>query len=288
MNALVLELFGSPQALPDLPVMKSIRGVGTSDNPGCAAILETRFDYRNTFYHQEPRLDVSKPPPETGTCDFVICSDVLEHVSPPVGPSFSNLRALLKPHGFLAMTVPYSLEESTREHFPEIHEFSLVTAGERLALVNRTRGGEWQVFDNLVFHGGRGATLEMRLFSERDLRRHLADAGFSRVEFAVEEYPPFGIVHRGPWGLPLIAGNDPFRLSRAAVTELIERYAGLQAECAERTDWALQLDREAKVQSAEMARLAEELNSARFRNASWEASRWIHLGRALGLGPKVR
>ena len=49
---------------------------------------------------------------------------------------------------------------------------------EAVVLRNRTREGVIQEFRNLVFHGGRGTTLEMRAFGEEDLLRHLRGAGF--------------------------------------------------------------------------------------------------------------
>ena len=46
-------------------------------------------------------------------------------------------------------------------------------------LVNRTRTGELQVFRDLVFHGGEGATLELRVFCFDDLLARIAAAGFA-------------------------------------------------------------------------------------------------------------
>jgi hypothetical protein len=262
-----------------------------------------------------------------------------------VEQSLANACALLKPHGFLAMSVPFSPAGTTREHFAELHESGLARVGGSLALVNRTRTGEWHVFDNLVFHGGPGNALELRLFGEADLRRNLADAGFPRVEFAIAEYPPFGIAHRELWSLPLIAAKQPFHLSRDGMAELVRQYLilkypkedrgaklerlkleaelkrlqgefaertrwaldldaevkrrdtdallweaerkRLQDEVAARTRWALEVDAELKRRAEETARLYDQLNQEKFRGSQWEASRWTHLGRALGLGPKA-
>jgi len=281
--------------------MKSIRALGMADQMECSSLLESRFDYRNTFYHEPPRFDVTEPPQERGIFDFILAGDIFEHVAPPVEQSLENVRALLKPHGFLAMTVPYQPAETTREHFPELHEFSLVSTGGRLALVNRTPAGEWQVFDQLVFHGGHGSTLEVRVFGEADLRAKLAAAGFGRVEFATAEYPQFGIAHCESWSLPVIAAKEPFHLSRDGMAELMRQHVflkdlngkleaelkRLEGEFEDRTRWATELDAEVKRRAAETARLYDELNQERFRIASWEASRWTHLGRALGLGPKL-
>jgi SAM-dependent methyltransferase len=297
LHALSMEIFGIPLALSRFPPMKSIRGLGMADQLECAALLESRFDYRNTYYHDAPRFDISEPPAERGIFDFILAGDIFEHVLPPARQSLANACALLKPHGFLAMTVPYSPQGTTREHFPELHESGLATVGGRLALVNRTRAGEWQVFDNLVFHGGHGSTLELRLFSERDLREELAAAGFADVRFAADPYPPFGIVHRESWSLPVIAAKEPFRLSRGGVADLARQLVHkleleaelvrLQGEFEERTRWAMELDAELRRRAAEAPGLYENLNQARFRVALLEASRWTRLGRALGLGPKL-
>jgi hypothetical protein len=91
-------------------------------------------------------------------------------------------------------------------------------------LVDRTRTGEWQVFENLVFHGRPDNALELHLFGEADLRKNLAAAGFKRAEFAAAEHPPFGIAHRELWSLPLIAAKEPFHLSREGMAQLMRRH----------------------------------------------------------------
>jgi SAM-dependent methyltransferase len=297
LHALRMEIFGIPLALSEFPEMKSIRGMGMADQMECASLLESRFDYRNTHYHSAPQFDISAPPAERGIFDFILAGDIFEHVLPPARQSLANACALLKPHGFLAMTVPYSPEGTTREHFPELHESGLATVGGRLALVNRTRTGEWQVFDDVVLHGGHGSTVELRLFAERDLRADLASAGFRDVRFASDAYPPFGIAYRESWSLPLIAAKEPFILSRDGVAELARQLVHqremeaelkrFQGEFEERTQWAMELNAELKRREAAAPGLYEDLNQARFRLAFWEASRWTRLGRALGFGPKL-
>ena len=101
------EIFGVELAIPDFPVLKGIRGFGMSDPPELAQRLAEKFEYTNTFYHQEPRLDVVDPSPEhlrehTGRYDFILSSEVLEHVSPPVERAFANLNRMLKPDGLVA------------------------------------------------------------------------------------------------------------------------------------------------------------------------------------------
>src|ERR1035437_7783872 len=60
-HLLSMELFGRSLILADFPRLKSVRGLGMSDKPCYASILQEKFDYRNTFYDQEPRFDFSQP-----------------------------------------------------------------------------------------------------------------------------------------------------------------------------------------------------------------------------------
>jgi SAM-dependent methyltransferase len=103
------EMLGRPIALPDLPVRKDIAGIGLSDAWAYALPLAEKFSYENTFYHTEPRLDIADiDPARAGRYDFIIASDVFEHVAPPVARAFANARRLLKPGGKLIFTVPFT------------------------------------------------------------------------------------------------------------------------------------------------------------------------------------
>ncbi len=158
---------------------KDIRGVGCSDW-GYAGLLAEKFDYVNAFYDHEPRLDLcnvdwSQWPPES--LDFITCTDVLEHVAPPVDKVFENVRRLLKPGGVAILTVPTSLQPTNREHFPDLHDWRIETEGQRRAVVNRRRDGRIERFDNPCFHGGEGLTLEFRQFSRQGLIDSVQQAG---------------------------------------------------------------------------------------------------------------
>jgi SAM-dependent methyltransferase len=167
-RALSLALFGESLAIPEFPKDKNILGLGMSDWEGYALPLAEKLGYTNTFYHENPRLDIMNLSgwPENNY-DFVISSDVFEHIPPPVSIAFENVCQLLKPGGVFIFTVPFTKTGITQEYFPELHDYRIVTTedGKRI-LVNCTRDGREQAFDNLVFHGGDGFTLEMRLFSE--------------------------------------------------------------------------------------------------------------------------
>jgi len=205
-HLLVRELFGREIALPDLPPHRDVCGIGLSDAPAYATPLAAKFDYTNTFFHTEPRLDIAAAPAAMdGRYDFLIASDVFEHVAPPVGRAFECARRILKPGGLFVFTVPFSLEADTQEHYPELGDFRVVEERGAWRLHNRTADGREQTFDHLVFHGGPGTTLEMRLFSRAALLREFDRAGFSDVRVAAEPCLPFGIVWPEPWSVPMVA-----------------------------------------------------------------------------------
>ena len=202
----VRELTAHDCALPDLPRAKEYRGLGLSDADAYALLFADKFDYVNTYFHAEPRLDIAHADvARYGGRDFIVASDVFEHVAPPVSRAFARARALLRDGGKLIFTVPFSLEPDTVEHFPDLHDWSIVESDGRWRLVNRTVDGRIATHENLVFHGGPGTTLEMRLFSQAALVREFERAGFSRVRFAAEACLPFGILWPVPWSVPMVA-----------------------------------------------------------------------------------
>ncbi|MEO7051003.1 MAG: methyltransferase domain-containing protein [Rhodanobacter sp.] len=153
---------------------------------GYAGRLARHLSYRNTFYHQKPRLDISHiDAAMESTLDFVIASDVFEHVEPPVSLAFENVRRLLKPDGVFIFSVPYTHpggeQHPTQEHFPQLHNYEIQRVDGRARMKNITRDGTVEYFDDLVFHGGPGSTLEMRLFSQWSVVRELECAGFHEV-----------------------------------------------------------------------------------------------------------
>jgi hypothetical protein len=81
----------------------------------------------------------------------------------------------------------------------------LVKRGGGTVLINTTDDGRRQEFRNLIFHGGPGATLEMRMASLDSLRREFAAAGFVPPSIYSEDVPAFGIQWSEPWSLPMAA-----------------------------------------------------------------------------------
>lgn len=187
---------------------KSLRGLGMSDWTGYADLLQSRLDYVNTFYHVEPRLNILDPEARfLGAYDFVISSDVFEHIAPPLDQAFQNLLALLKPGGTLLFSVPYTRAAVTAEHFPGLAEFVITDFLGTQILINRDGHGRYQVYDQLVFHGGDGQTLEMRVFCEQDLLDRLSRAGF--VQIVVHDQPILDIGYYWPELAPLNPADPP-------------------------------------------------------------------------------
>jgi SAM-dependent methyltransferase len=192
--------------LPEFPVLKSLRAIGMTDPPALAGRLAEKFDYTNTFYHQLPRFDITRPEErDLGRYDFILSSEVMEHVPPPVEVAFSNLYRLLKPDGLLLLTTPYDPGDRTIERFPDLHEYTVATLAGRAVLLNRRRDGSIEVFQDLIFHGGDGSTLEMRVFQEKSLLGMLRDAGFDDIHVGAENWPEWGVDHAQTWSLPIVA-----------------------------------------------------------------------------------
>jgi len=201
-------LFGRTIALPEMERRPDTKGLGLTDCEDYASRLAEKFTYVNTFYHQEPRLDISDPEISfdlLDSQDFIISSDVFEHVTNPVDISFRNAWRILRHGGVLVLTVPYGLQAETIEHFPDLYDFHLVQRNDTYVLKNTTRTGEVQEFDNLIFHGGPGATVEMRVFGESDLIERLSKAGFKDITVYREPDFEHGIWWPEPWSLPISA-----------------------------------------------------------------------------------
>lgn len=208
-HTLSIALFGKCLTLPEFPERKDILGKGMSDWDGYSIPLSQKLGYMNTFYHKKPRLDITNIS-EDDLCsiDFLISTDVFEHVVPPVSYAFENARKMLKPGGAFVFSVPYTLDGDTIEHFPNLFDYRLTRQKGRRVLLNRTRDGIEEVFSDLVFHGGEGETLEIRIFSESGLLKELNEAGFENVMIMNDSYFPYGIYWPYPGSLPIIAREE--------------------------------------------------------------------------------
>jgi SAM-dependent methyltransferase len=193
-------------AIPDWPANMAIKGVGLSDWHGYASRLPRKVDYINTYFHTEPYLDICRPPAEyTGAFDFVISTEVYEHVPPPVSRAFEATYKILKPGGAFIFTVPFTNQPDTLEHFPDLNRFEIVKIDDDFVMVNKKTDGTYELHTKLVFHGGPGTTLEMRVFSRNAVLKHLQAAGFKNFEVMDQPYLEMGIIHNHPWSLPIVA-----------------------------------------------------------------------------------
>lgn len=205
-HALSLALWGESLALPEFPARRELSGIGLTDWRGYARPLAAKLGYTNTFLDAEPRLDITQPDPALhGTLDFLLASDVFEHIPPPVERAFAGAYQLLKPGGALVLSVPFTPTGATTEHFPELFDFGMTAtpAGQRLD--NVTRDGRRQTFTGLRFHGGPGLALEMRVFSLPELLQQLDTAGFGEIRVCEEPCEKHGIVWLEGHSQPVVA-----------------------------------------------------------------------------------
>jgi SAM-dependent methyltransferase len=278
-----MEVLGKAVPLREFPVLKNRRGLGMTDDASYASLLAEKFDYTNTFYHCDPFFDITKAHPDLyGTYDFIISSDVFEHIAPPVERAMEEVYKLLKPEGALILSVPSSIDEETIEHYPDLHQYAVVELNGNPIIVNRKTDGSFQVHENPVFHGGGGTTLEMRLFSREDLAKKLRNAGFSEVIFLDDPVEQFGIAFEGPWTHPLIARpprSNPVKDFGQLPPAFRVGYESLLAH---------------QEASAEILRLRDRNDELELKVAHLErtisvaaGSKWLRLGRLLGRGPKL-
>ena len=206
-NQISIIVNGKSTILDKAPIRKDIIALGLSDLNHYAGRLANKYSYTNTFLHKSPTLDITCTPNSLeDQYHFIVATEVFEHVVAPVSRSFSNAFKLLKDGGSLVLSVPYSLENrDTTEHFPELNEWRIRKLDNKSVLVNKTIDGQENYFYDLVFHGGKGNTLEMRLFSLEQLLQDLQLAGFADVRIAEDEISDYGIVWNNKWSLPIVA-----------------------------------------------------------------------------------
>src|SRR5205823_6143537 len=141
-----------------------------------------------------------------------------------------------------------------------------VPLGGGQVLINRRSDGGLEIRDDLIFHGGSGATLEMREFGATSLREKLSGAGFREAEFLVENLPEIGVFFDHDVSQPLIARKERFVMDGRVASEFAGAWREMQTGA-----WR---ERERADRLAEQMRLAA-------------GSRWVRLGRRLGVGPKL-
>lgn len=188
--------YGNFVPLKEHAVNKSIRIVGLSDGKVYADILTKKYNYTNTFYHQEPFLDITNPNKGFhNSIDILISTEVFEHVLGPSMAAFNGVYEILKPGGYMILTVPFVNKGDYIEHYREdLKDYSSY----------KTKDGKWvaeleyddghkEVDEEAKFHGGPGKTLEIRLFNRERILKELDLAGFNDVIIHDENMPNYGI-----------------------------------------------------------------------------------------------
>jgi hypothetical protein len=93
--------------------------------------------------------------------------------------------------------VPYLEGYETIEHFSHLGEWSIKQDDRGFFVENRRVGASsTERYDNLLFHGGPGQVLEMRVYGEGDLLARLAYVGFRDVQTIEPNRADIGVV----WG----------------------------------------------------------------------------------------
>ncbi len=175
--------------------LQEIEGIGLSDADLYANKLSVILNYRNTFFHQAPFLDITDAvsAAKYKNLDFVICSDVLEHVDAPVDDAFKNLGVMLKKGGLLIFSVPYftdAVSPTSIEHFAKHKSNRVVVEDGREYLITDSS----IAYANLCWHGGPGSVLERRVFAETAVKKHLSESGFV-VEEICDHLSNKGIIY---------------------------------------------------------------------------------------------
>jgi hypothetical protein len=196
MIGLSLGLFGRAMPLTQIQPHRGIRGFGCSDATAYADKLTELFDYSNTYFHEEPRVDICDATTlrQFAECRFIVCSDVLEHVLTDPALAIRNMHACLALGGCLVLSAPTYTMTSTVERYPSLRGYSVVKIAGRHVVVYESLVGSLGFDADPVFHGGPGSVLEMRLFAHDALLRDVTAAGFKILPIPDDEAQHHGAV----------------------------------------------------------------------------------------------
>jgi SAM-dependent methyltransferase len=193
-QAISIGLGKSGVSLHDLEPDWSQRILGIGDSVDLASSLGKKFNYTNTHLDEFPILDLSKISYDLHDMfDIVSCSEILEHVLPPVDTALENLYRLLKPGGFAVISVPLRRvmngiyksnvnedlvieSEETIEYYP-----GLISCKMEDGNLHWSNQEESFVDFSPEVHGGGDAVVAYRLWSIVDLIKRLKAHGFEDV-----------------------------------------------------------------------------------------------------------
>jgi SAM-dependent methyltransferase len=184
----ILEGLGYPNGVDPLSIKTDLSrlGLGISDDWRLARRISQVFYYTNSFYHRFPVLDVMNPPEEAfDFFEFVSCSDVLEHTPPPTTKALAGLLKILKPGGFVVVTVPCSGQVETNEYYPGLKDCFIKDN----VLFWWDESGVQHRDENPEYHGGEGQTIAFRHWSRHSLIEECKKVGFSTV-YSPMNLPP--------------------------------------------------------------------------------------------------
>ncbi len=201
------EMLGKSLEIARWPTNRGFVCIGLGDSERAKQSLADKITYMETRFDEggpdQPFLKIADVPDELrARGDVVACSEVLQHVLPPVQAAFDGFFAMLKPGGLLIVTVPYGFE-STVEYFPNLNDYAIVRGNGKTTLRNTTTSGKTETFTDLRFYDN--GKLEMRMFGLGDLRQALRKAGFVEITIAGNDCLQYGIQFRDPWSLPITA-----------------------------------------------------------------------------------
>lgn len=188
-----------PRPMLELDPDQRRYGLGISDNPEMAKFFRRCFNYSNSELDVNPIVDLLNPPESlSGLYDFVICSDVLEHVPPSPDRAIVSLASFLRPGGIAMVSVPVSGGD-TDEYYPGIVSWSM----ENGALHWTDTAGTTHIDPDPEIHGGDGLTIAFRTWGAEDFERAVLESGFSSIERLVP-CPELGVPEM-PWtGEPVV------------------------------------------------------------------------------------
>ena len=151
-------------------------GLGISDDINVSSRLSGKFFYSNSYFDTFPNLDLRKVPEVAkAKFEFVICSDVLEHIDTDLELAVSGLKNLLNENGFAVISVPVDGDHGHLEFYPGLISFSIkddiVTWNDQNNMPHKDIDPE--------FHGGRGQNLAFRKFSDNTIEDLLLKCGFN-------------------------------------------------------------------------------------------------------------
>ena len=195
-NSPLTYFWGLSRRFPEVKKQDTVI-IGLSDHHVMVDYLTSRFTYTNTFYDDEPKLDITSPE-ITSKADILISSDVFEHTLGDPSFAFAGAASILKAGGKFVLTVPYTQDGQTIEHYPGLKSYRFDSdTGSTFGLFE---DGERELV-NAVYHGGPGSTLELRMFSKEGVLNCLQKAGFVDIEIDERDIPRYGVYFGGRVGV---------------------------------------------------------------------------------------